>query len=237
MIDRIRSYLPGSDIGLALGIIALLAVLVVPLPTVLLDFGLAISITASVLVLMVAILLQRPLDFTSFPTLLLITTLLRLSLNVATTRLILAHGHEGPGAAGHVVQAFGGFLMGGDVVIGVILFAILLIVNFMVITKGSGRIAEVAARFSLDAMPGKQMAIDADLSSGMIQEAVARRRRKELEEESGFYGAMDGAAKFVRGDAIAGLLITVINIVGGGSQSGCYGTACRWQTRRERSRH
>ena len=215
MIDRIRPYLPGSDIGLALGIIALLAVLVVPLPTVLLDFGLAISITASVLVLMVAILLQRPLDFTSFPTLLLITTLLRLSLNVATTRLILSHGHEGPGAAGHVVQAFGGFLMGGDVVIGVILFAILLIVNFMVITKGSGRIAEVAARFSLDAMPGKQMAIDADLSSGMIPEAVARRRRKELEEESGFYGAMDGAAKFVRGDAIAGLLITVINIVGG----------------------
>jgi len=215
LIDRIRPYLPGSDIGLALGIIALLAVLVVPLPTVLLDFGLAISITASVLVLMVAILLQRPLDFTSFPTLLLITTLLRLSLNVATTRLILSHGHEGPGAAGHVVQAFGGFLMGGDVVIGVILFAILLIVNFMVITKGSGRIAEVAARFSLDAMPGKQMAIDADLSSGMIPEAVARRRRKELEEESGFYGAMDGAAKFVRGDAIAGLLITVINIVGG----------------------
>jgi len=213
--ERLKAWLPGSDIGLALGVIALLAVLVVPLPSVLLDMGLAISITASVLVLMVAILLQRPLDFTSFPTLLLITTLLRLSLNVATTRLILSHGHEGPGAAGHVVQAFGGFLMGGDVVIGVILFAILLVVNFMVITKGSGRIAEVAARFSLDAMPGKQMAIDADLSSGMIQEHVARRRRKELEEESGFYGAMDGAAKFVRGDAIAGLLITIINIVGG----------------------
>ena len=215
MNDRLKAWLPGSDIGLALGVIALLAVLVVPLPSVLLDMGLALSITASVLVLMVAILLQRPLDFTSFPTLLLITTLLRLSLNVATTRLILSHGHEGPGAAGHVVQAFGGFLMGGDVVIGVILFAILLVVNFMVITKGSGRIAEVAARFSLDAMPGKQMAIDADLSSGMIQEHVARRRRKELEEESGFYGAMDGAAKFVRGDAIAGLLITIINIVGG----------------------
>ena len=215
MNERLKAWLPGSDIGLALGVIALLAVLVVPLPSVLLDMGLAISITASVLVLMVAILLQRPLDFTSFPTLLLITTLLRLSLNVATTRLILSHGHEGPGAAGHVVQAFGGFLMGGDVVIGVILFAILLVVNFMVITKGSGRIAEVAARFSLDAMPGKQMAIDADLSSGMIQEHVARRRRKELEEESGFYGAMDGAAKFVRGDAIAGLLITIINIVGG----------------------
>ncbi|HYZ61186.1 MAG TPA: FHIPEP family type III secretion protein, partial [Acetobacteraceae bacterium] len=209
---RAKPYLPGTDIGLALGIIALLAVLVIPLPSALLDVGLALSVTASVLVLMVAMFLARPLDFTSFPTLLLLTTLLRLSLNVATTRLILSHGHEGPAAAGHVVQAFGGFLMGGDVVIGVILFAILLVVNFMVITKGSGRIAEVAARFSLDAMPGKQMAIDADLSAGMINEATARVRRRELEEESGFYGAMDGAAKFVRGDAIAGLLITVINI-------------------------
>ena len=213
--QRLLGWMPGSDVGLALGMIALLAVLVVPLPTVLLDVGLALSITASILVLMVAMFLQRPLDFTSFPTLLLLTTLLRLSLNVATTRLILSHGHEGPAAAGHVVQAFGGFLMGGDVVIGVILFAILLVVNFMVITKGSGRIAEVAARFSLDAMPGKQMAIDADLSSGLIDEHTARTRRKELEEESGFYGAMDGAAKFVRGDAIAGLLITVINIFGG----------------------
>jgi len=185
--QRLRVYVPGSDVGLALGM----------------------------LVLMVAMFLSRPLDFTSFPTLLLLTTLLRLSLNVATTRLILSHGNEGPAAAGHVVQVFGGFLMGGDVVIGVILFAILLVVNFMVITKGSGRIAEVAARFSLDAMPGKQMAIDSDLSSGLIDEGKARLRRRELEEESGFYGAMDGAAKFVRGDAIAGLLITVINIFGG----------------------
>jgi flagellar biosynthesis protein FlhA len=208
-------YAPGTDIGLALGVVMLLAVLVLPLPTMLLDMGLALSITASVLVLMVALFLQRPLDFTSFPTLLLLTTLLRLSLNVATTRLILSHGNEGPTAAGHVVAAFGGFLMGGDVVIGLILFAILMVVNFMVITKGSGRIAEVAARFSLDAMPGKQMAIDADLSSGMINEAVARKRRRELEEESGFYGAMDGAAKFVRGDAIAALLITTINVFGG----------------------
>jgi len=212
---RLRIYLPGTDVGLALGVIALLSVLILPLPTLLLDLGLALSVTASVLVLMVALFLQRPLDFTSFPTLLLLTTLLRLSLNVATTRLILSHGNEGPGAAGNVVAAFGGFLMGGDVVIGVILFAILLVVNFMVITKGSGRIAEVAARFSLDAMPGKQMAIDADLSSGLIDETVARRRRRELEEESGFYGAMDGAAKFVRGDAIAGLIITTINIFGG----------------------
>jgi flagellar biosynthesis protein FlhA len=169
----------------------------------------------AVLVLMVSLFLTKPLDFTSFPTLLLLTTLLRLSLNVATTRLILSHGSEGPTAAGYVVAAFGGFLMGGDLVIGLILFCILLVVNFMVITKGSGRIAEVAARFSLDSMPGKQMAIDADLSSGTIDEKVAKKRRRDLEAESGFYGAMDGAAKFVRGDAIAGLMITVINILGG----------------------
>jgi flagellar biosynthesis protein FlhA len=212
---RLKQFSPGSDIGLALGVVALLSVLILPLPPLLLDVGLSISITTAVLVLMVSLFLKRPLDFSSFPTLLLLTTLLRLSLNVATTRLILSHGSEGPLAAGHVVAAFGGFLMGGDVVIGLILFSILLVVNFMVITKGSGRIAEVAARFSLDSMPGKQMAIDAEMSSGMIDEKVARRRRKELEEESGFYGAMDGAAKFVRGDAIAGLIITVINILGG----------------------
>ena len=213
--DRLRSYTPGTDVGLAFGVIVLLSVLILPLPTLVLDFGLALSVTASVLVLMVAMFLQRPLDFTSFPTLLLLTTLLRLSLNVATTRLILSHGNEGPTAAGNVVAAFGGFLMGGDVVIGLILFAILLVVNFMVITKGSGRIAEVAARFSLDAMPGKQMAVDADLSAGVIDDKTARRRRQDLEAESGFYGAMDGAAKFVRGDAIAGLIITIINIIGG----------------------
>jgi flagellar biosynthesis protein FlhA len=212
---RYRRFGPGTDVGLALAVFCLLSLLVLPLPTMLLDLGLAISITASVLVLMVALFLERPLDFTSFPQLLLLTTLLRLSLNVATTRLILSHGNEGPLAAGHVVAAFGGFLMGGDVVIGLILFAILLVVNFMVITKGSGRIAEVAARFSLDSMPGKQMAIDADMNAGVINDKVARKRRRELEEESGFYGAMDGAAKFVRGDAIAGLLITSINIVGG----------------------
>jgi len=212
---RLGPYMPGTDIGLALAVVALLSILILPLPTLILDVGLALSVTASVLVLMVALFLKRPLDFTSFPTLLLLTTLLRLSLEVATTRLILSHGNEGTLAAGHVVAAFGGFLMGGDVVIGLILFTILLVVNFMVITKGSGRIAEVAARFSLDAMPGKQMAIDAELSAGAITEKVARLRRRELEEESGFYGAMDGAAKFVRGDAIASLIITVINIVGG----------------------
>lgn len=215
LVGRLRLHAPGTDVWLAVGVVALLSVLILPLPTLVLDLGLALSITSSVLVLMVALFLRRPLDFTSFPTLLLLTTLLRLSLNVATTRLILSRGNEGPSAAGHVVQAFGGFLMGGDVVIGLILFAILLVVNFMVITKGSGRIAEVAARFSLDAMPGKQMAIDAELSSGAIDEVVARARRRELQEESGFYGAMDGAAKFVRGDAIAALLITFINILGG----------------------
>jgi len=212
---RLDRFGAGSDVGLAVAVMLLLAVLVIPLPPLLLDLGLAVSITLSVLVLMVALFIRRPLDFTAFPTLLLFTTLLRLSLNVATTRLILSRGNEGPDAAGHVVAAFGGFLMGGDVLIGLILFAILLVVNFMVITKGSGRIAEVAARFSLDAMPGKQMAIDADLSAGLIDEAQARHRRRELEEESGFYGAMDGAAKFVRGDAIAGLIITFINILGG----------------------
>jgi flagellar biosynthesis protein FlhA len=214
-LATLRRYGPGTDVGLALAVFCLLSLLVLPLPTLLLDFGLSVSVTASVLILMVALFLEKPLDFTSFPQLLLLTTLLRLSLNVATTRLILSHGNEGPLAAGHVVAAFGGFLMGGDVVIGLILFAILLVVNFMVITKGSTRIAEVAARFSLDSMPGKQMAIDAELNAGSINDKIARRRRRELEEESGFYGAMDGAAKFVRGDAIAGLIITSINIVGG----------------------
>jgi flagellar biosynthesis protein FlhA len=211
----LRLAKPGGDVVLALGVALLLAVLVVPLPVLLLDGALALSITVSVLILMVALFLQRPLDFTAFPQILLLSTLLRLALNVATTRIILTHGHEGPQAAGHVVAAFGSFLMGGDVVVGLIVFAILLVVNFMVVTKGSGRIAEVAARFSLDAMPGKQMAIDADLSSGLIDEPTARLRRSELEQESAFHGAMDGAAKFVRGDAIAGLIITVINLVGG----------------------
>jgi flagellar biosynthesis protein FlhA len=206
---------PSGDVALGVFVVLLVAVLVVPLPGWMLDLGLALSITASVLVLMVALFMQRPLDFTAFPTVLLLTTLLRLALNVATTRSILTSGHEGPHAAGAVVSAFGTFLMGGDVLVGLIVFAILLVVNFVVVTKGSGRIAEVAARFSLDAMPGKQMAIDADLNAGAITEEEARRRRRELEEESGFYGAMDGAAKFVRGDAIAGLVTTAINLVAG----------------------
>ncbi|MDU2926998.1 flagellar biosynthesis protein FlhA, partial [Bradyrhizobium sp.] len=175
----------------------------------------AISITLSILILMTALFIQAPLEFSSFPTILLISTMLRLSLNLASTRLILSHGHEGTDAAGHVIQAFGSFVMGGNFVIGIIVFAILVTVNFVVITKGSGRIAEVAARFHLDSMPGKQMAIDADLSAGLIDEKVAKMRRKELEDESGFFGAMDGASKFVRGDAVAGLLVVFINIIGG----------------------
>lgn len=204
-----------GEIALALGLVAVLTVLILPLPAWLLDIALALSITFSVLILMVVLFIEKPLDFSTFPTVLLIVTMLRLSLNLASTRLILTHGHEGTDAAGHVIEAFGGFIMGGNYVIGLIVFAILILVNFVVITKGSGRIAEVSARFSLDAMPGKQMAVDADLSAGLIDEKEARMRRKTLEDESNFFGAMDGAAKFVRGDAIAGLLIVFINIIGG----------------------
>ena len=204
-----------GDLALAIGIMTIIVVLILPMPAFLLDFSLAISITFSVLVLMTALFIQKPLEFSAFPTVLLISTMLRLALNLASTRLILAHGHDGTDAAGHVIQAFGSFVMQGNFVIGVIVFAILVIVNFVVITKGSGRIAEVGARFSLDAMPGKQMAIDADLSAGLIDEKVARQRRSDLENESSFFGSMDGASKFVRGDAVAGLLITFINVIGG----------------------
>jgi flagellar biosynthesis protein FlhA len=204
-----------GDLALAIGIMMIIVVLILPMPAFLLDFSLAISITFSVLVLMTALFIQKPLEFSAFPTVLLIATMLRLALNLASTRLILAHGHDGTDAAGQVIQAFGSFVMQGNFVIGVIVFAILVIVNFVVITKGSGRIAEVGARFSLDAMPGKQMAIDADLSAGLIDEKIAKERRKELENESSFFGSMDGASKFVRGDAVAGLLITFINVIGG----------------------
>ena len=204
-----------SDIALAVGMMTILVVLILPLPALLLDFAFAVSITFSVLILMTSLFIQTPLEFSAFPTVLLITTMLRLSLNLASARLILAHGHEGTAAAGHVIEAFGRFVMGGNFVIGIIVFTILVIVNFVVITKGSGRIAEVAARFQLDAMPGKQMAIDADLNAGLIDEKEARWRRKNLEDESGFFGAMDGASKFVRGDAIAGLLVVLINVIGG----------------------
>jgi flagellar biosynthesis protein FlhA len=213
--SRIMKALGRSDIWLAIGVVMILVILILPMPTWLLDAGLAVSITFSVLILMTALFIEKPLEFNSFPTVLLLATMLRLSLNLASTRLILGQGHTGTDAAGKIIQAFGDFVMTGNFVIGIVVFAILIIVNFIVITKGASRIAEVAARFSLDAMPGKQMAIDADLSSGLITEDQARSRRKELEDESTFFGAMDGAAKFVRGDVIAGLLITFINVIGG----------------------
>ncbi|MBB6250052.1 flagellar biosynthesis protein FlhA [Nitrospirillum iridis] len=209
------ALLKRTEILFALGIVTILVMLVIPLPTFLLDFGLAVSFTFSVLILMTVLSIQKPLEMSSFPTILLVSTMLRLALNMASTRLILGHGHEGTQAAGHVIQAFGGFIMGGNFIIGVTVFAILVMVNFTVITKGSGRIAEVAARFTLDGMPGKQMAIDADLSAGLIEEGEAKKRRRELEEESQFFGAMDGASKFVRGDAVAGMVITFINVVVG----------------------
>jgi flagellar biosynthesis protein FlhA len=209
-LGEIGAFVKRGDIALAIGVLTILVVLILPLPPLLLDFSLAISIIFSVLILMTALFIHAPLEFSAFPTVLLIATMLRLSLNLASTRLILSRGHEGTDAAGYVIQAFGNFVMSGNFVIGIIVFIILVIVNFVVITKGSGRIAEVAARFHLDAMPGKQMAIDADLSAGLIDEKEARRRRQQLEDEGGFFGAMDGASKFVRGDAIAGLLVVLI---------------------------
>ncbi|MBX9589531.1 MAG: flagellar biosynthesis protein FlhA [Hyphomonadaceae bacterium] len=205
----------GQDVGFALGIVFVLTVLFLPLPAWMIDLGLAFSIALSVLILMVALWIQKPLDFSAFPTVLLLATLLRLSLNIATTRLILSNGAEGYEAAGHVIAGFANFVMSGDFVIGTIVFVILITVNFLVITKGATRIAEVGARFTLDAIPGKQMAIDADLNGGLIDDKEATRRRRELEEESAFFGSMDGASKFVRGDAIAGLIITAVNIFGG----------------------
>ena len=215
LLGRLQAALRSGDILLAGGVIVILTVLIFPMPGWLLDIALALSVTLSVLILMTSLFIEKPLDFSAFPTVLLISTMLRLALNLASTRLILEFGHEGTHAAGDVIAAFGTLIMGGNFLIGVIVFSILVIVNFVVITKGSGRIAEVAARFTLDAMPGKQMAIDADLSAGLLTEEEARKKRSELEQESTFFGAMDGAAKFVRGDAIAGLLITAINLIGG----------------------
>lgn len=214
-MDFVKKISKYSDITLVCGIIGILLVLLFPVPTWLLDVLLAFSVSASLVILMATLLINEPLELSIFPSLLLITTIMRLSLNIASTRLILSEGHTGSGAAGNIIKAFGHFVMQGNVVIGIILFLILTLINFIVITKGSGRIAEVAARFSLDAMPGKQMAIDADLSSGVISDEEAKNRRKKLETETTFYGSMDGANKFVRGDAVAGLIITFINLVGG----------------------
>ncbi len=211
----IRGWLMRGEVGMAVGVIGVILLLILPVPKFLLDVLLALSLVSSVLILMTALMMKRPLDFAIFPTVLLVSTLFRLGLNLASTRLVLTHGHEGHDAAGQVINAFGQLMMGGSFIIGIIIFAIILVVNFVVITKGSTRIAEVSARFTLDSMPGKQMAIDADLSSGLITEDQAKLRRKELEQESTFFGAMDGASKFVRGDAVAGLIIVAINAIGG----------------------
>jgi len=212
---KLQGMMRHTDVLLAVGVLGILLIMMVPLPLWLMDVLLAANLAIGVIILLTAIFVLRPLDFSIFPALLLLTTLFRLALNVATTRLILLHGQEGTGAAGHVIEGFGNFVVGGNTVVGVIIFLILVLINFIVITKGSTRIAEVAARFTLDAMPGKQMAIDADLNAGMIDETQARERRTAVAREAEFFGSMDGAAKFVRGDAVAGLIITAINLIAG----------------------
>ncbi|MBZ0156349.1 MAG: flagellar biosynthesis protein FlhA [Alphaproteobacteria bacterium] len=211
----LETLLKRSDLLLAMGIVVILVFMIIPLPPLLLDLSLSFSITLSLVVLLVSSYIRRPLDFSVFPSILLVATLMRLSLNIASTRLILMYGDQGVEAAGKVIKSFGEFVLGGNFVIGFVIFMILVLINFTVITKGSGRIAEVAARFTLDAMPGKQMSIDADLNAGLIDEGEARRRRLDISREADFYGSMDGASKFVRGDAIAGIIIMVINIIGG----------------------
>src|SRR3989475_8735870 len=209
------ALVPRGELIIPLALVAVVMIMVVPLPPLLIDLLLALSISLALLILLVSMYTHRPLEFSTFPSVLLIVTLFRLALNVASTRLILLRGNEGPAAAGHVIQAFGNFVVGGSYVVGLVVFLILVVINFAVITKGAGRIAEVAARFTLDAMPGKQLAIDADLNSGLVTEKDARARRRAIEEEADFYGPLDGASKLVRGDAVAGLVITAINILGG----------------------
>ena len=213
--ERLRQVMGRSDIMAAVGLVSILLIMIIPIPPILLDLFLAANITIGLLILIISLYIVKAVEFSIFPSILLTTTLFRLALNVASTRLILLHGDEGPAAAGAVIQSFGQFVVGGNYVIGVVIFIILVIINFMVITKGAGRVAEVAARFTLDAMPGKQMAIDADLNAGLINEEQARRRREEISAEANFHGAMDGASKFVKGDAIAGIIITLINIGAG----------------------
>ena len=214
--EKFKALSQNSDVVIAVGLMIVLGVMVVPIPPLILDMMLSLSIAISVAVLLTAVYSRKPLDFSTFPTVLLVTTLFRLSLNVASTRNILLHGaSEGTAAAGEIIKAFGDFVVGGNYAVGIVIFIILVVINFMVITKGAGRVAEVSARFTLDAMPGKQMAIDADLNAGLINEGEAKRRRAEVAQEADFYGSMDGASKFVRGEAIAGILITGINMVGG----------------------
>ncbi len=217
MASRIEKYMSArpQELAVAIGIIAILVVMVIPIPTFMLDLLLSFSITFSLIILLMSILMLAPLDFSVFPSMLLVVTLVRLSLNVASTRIILLHGNEGPAAAGQVIKSFGSFVVGGNYVVGAVIFIILVLINFIVITKGSVRTSEVAARFTLDAIPGKQMSIDADLNAGIITEEDARVRRRMLEREADFYGSMDGSIRFVRGDAIAGILITLINVIGG----------------------
>jgi flagellar biosynthesis protein FlhA len=214
-LRKLLGNMGGASVAAPLIIVMLLAMMILPLPAIALDVLFSFNIALSIMVLMIGLQTSKPLDFIAFPTVLLVTTMLRLSLNVASTRVVLTEGHSGPDAAGKVIEAFGHFLIGGNYTVGIVVFVILTIINFTVVTKGAGRIAEVGARFTLDAMPGKQMAIDADLNAGLIGEDVARSRRAEIGQEAEFYGAMDGASKYVRGDAVAGILVTVINIVGG----------------------
>ncbi|MBI3355295.1 MAG: FHIPEP family type III secretion protein, partial [Nitrospirae bacterium] len=209
------SFIKHPDILVSLGVVGVIMLMILPLPRFFLDLLLAFNITVSVIILLVGLQVRRPIEFSAFPSILLIVTLFRLSLNIASTRLILLHGNEGAGAAGEVIRAFGSFVVGGNYTVGLVVFSILVVINFVVVTKGAGRVAEVAARFTLDAMPGKQMSIDADLNAGLINETEARRRRREISEEADFYGSMDGASKFVRGDAIAAVVIILVNIIGG----------------------
>ncbi|WP_457747646.1 flagellar biosynthesis protein FlhA [Sulfurimonas sp.] len=215
-IGTALNFLLGQrDLSVVVFVMAILAIIIVPLPSAVLDVLLTISMALAVLILLIALYVPKPTDLTTFPTLILILTLFRLSLNIATTRMILSHGHEGPQAVSEIITSFGDFVVGGNFVIGIIVFSILVLINFMVITKGSTRVAEVAARFVLDSMPGKQMAVDADLNAGLIDDAEAKRRRAEILQDANFYGAMDGSSKFVKGDAVAGIIITLINIIGG----------------------
>ncbi len=214
-IPFLETIASAKDLTIVAMIIAIMAIIIVPLPSGVLDFFLTVSIAISVLMILISVFIEKPTDFTTFPTMILLITLYRLSLNIATTRMILSKGHEGPEAVSDIITSFGDFVVGGNYVIGIIVFSIIVIINFIVVTKGATRVAEVAARFTLDAMPGKQMAIDADLNAGLIDEAEAKKRRAEILQEASFYGAMDGSSKFVKGDAIAGIIITIINIIGG----------------------
>ena len=214
-LRQLGKNLPLEAIAIPVGFLLLLGLLLLPVPTLLLDLFFTFNIALSLVIIFLAISAERPLSFSVFPTVLLFATLLRLSLNVASTRVVLTTGHEGSDAAGKVIEAFGSVLVGGNYIVGIVVFAILVIINFVVVTKGAGRVSEVTARFTLDAMPGKQMAVDADLAAGLITQDQARTRRREIASEADFYGSMDGASKFVRGDAIAGLLVLIINILGG----------------------